>query len=105
MQSKNGFKSALKPDQKLKLSPSDLVRGDQIHPLPWAKLKSGQLCVGNHGELFELPYSKKNLAFIKLLNSGKSFKISLTLTNYPQKKEIFKILNKLHQSHQISRTA
>ncbi len=105
VQSKNGFKSALIPDLKLKLSSHDLIRGDDKNPLPWAQLKSGKLCVANHGELIEMHKSQKNLAFVKLLNSGKSFQISIALKNHPQRKEIFKILTALYQSHQITKTA
>ena len=105
VQSKNGFKSKLQTNLKLKLKPTDLVRGDEKNPIYWTVLKSGQLCIASHGELTLLPRSKNNLIFLKLLNSGKTFQVSLLINNHPQKKDIFKFLQRLYQLHQITKTA
>ncbi|MFZ3231503.1 MAG: cupin domain-containing protein [Pseudobdellovibrio sp.] len=100
LQSKNGFKSAIKPNTKLVLRRQDLDKCKLQNPIIWAKLHDNNLCLASHGKLMYLPNTISNIEFIKSLNTENIINSALFKKN-KHCTEIFKILQNLFQSGQL----
>lgn len=101
--SKNGFKSTVKPNLKLKLLKTDWLRGESKYPIHWAKLNNQTLSLAVHGKLLFVSDSKANVDMIETFNSGKAFSVKAILEKAPKKTEIFDLLQNLYQMHKVKK--
>jgi len=91
--SKKGFKNPplLPPEERL--TPKDQVRAKSEHPILWAQLSQGLLCLAVNGKLIELPESKAVSKLIQDLNSGRAFALA---ASSPDEKQILHRLYELN---------
>lgn len=104
LNSRNGFKSAVRPDIKLNLNRKGKMQLVPGYPILWAKLKSGLLCLASHGQLIYLKNTPEAVRFIKILNSGKLFSMNDLSKKIIFKKEAFKILQILFQMRRVTQS-
>jgi hypothetical protein len=76
--SKNGFKSAPLPDDKLSLKNSGsltLCRSAETQAILWKQLASRRICIACNGYLVEEPSASSLIRLLKLLNNGGSVRL------------------------------
>jgi hypothetical protein len=81
--SKCGFKHAPPAERKARLKSGDTVRGKSDHPILWAPLHKGGLCVASNGMVMEAPHTLELVELIQVLNSGKKFDLNRAAMRHP----------------------